>query len=185
MLDRRRTFYPPAATALGVELKRMVVVRTRTLDDELWACDQALRCSGVAAVWGALEKLNQRWFRRLQLAAEAGGGIGHLLRPARVLGCSSWSYAQLLIEPRPLKPEAHLQSEAQGKEAASRMRSTGGGRRWRVEVARCQGLARSVAVEVQLDDLTGAIRETVHETHSVPLATQLAHSTPHRRSAGA
>ena len=174
VLDRRRTFYPPAAAALGLELKRVLVVRTRTVDDELWACDQALRCSGVAAVWGALNKLNQRWFRRLQLAAEAGGGIGHLLRPAQVLGRSSWSYAQLLVQPR----------VAGSPRTGSQMRSTGGGRQWRIEVTRCQGLARSQAVEVELDDL-GILRETIHETHALPLASQLAHSATHRRSAGA
>jgi protein ImuA len=168
VLDRRRTFYPPAAAALGLELKRVIVVRTRTVDDELWAFDQALRCSGVAAVWGAMDKLNRRWFRRLQLAAEAGGGIGHLLRPARVLGRSSWSYAQLLVEPRP----------------GPKTKTTGGGRRWRIEITRCQGLARSRAVEVELDDL-GTLRETIHETHAMPVASELAHSTNCRRSAGA
>lgn len=179
VLDRRRSFYPPAAAALGVELKRIIVVRASSLDDELWACDQALRCSGVGAVWGAVDKLNLRWFRRLQLAAESGRGIGHLLRPARVRGWPSWSYAQLLVEPRPARnaPPAGCGSAGGG--------SLGYARRWRVELTRCHGLGRGGAVELELDDLTGAIRETIHETRCVPLASQLAHPTPHRRSARA
>ena len=114
VLDRRRNFYPPAAAALGVELEQVMVVRAGSPDDELWAFDQALRCPGVAAVWGAIDKLPSRWFRRLQLAAENGGGVGHVLRPARVRGWPSWSYAQLLVEPL---PSAAAQSA--------------GGRRWR------------------------------------------------------
>jgi hypothetical protein len=174
VLDRRRSFYPPAAAALGVELQRVMVVRAGSSDDELWALDQALRCPGVAAVWGVIDQLPPRWFRRLQLAAETGGGIGHLLRPARVRGWPSWSYAQLLVQPLPTP------AEATPPEVTLRC-----GRRWRVELTRCHGLARGRAMEVELDELTGAIREAVHETRPMHLASQLACPAPPRRSARA
>lgn len=169
VLDRAQSFYPPAAAALGLDLRRVVVVRARTRDDELWSFDQALRCPGVAAVWGALDQVNQHWFRRLQLAAESGGVNGYLIRPARTRGWPTWAYAQLLVEPRPLV----------GGQASATLR------RWRVEVMRCHGSAGGGAVELELDDLTGTLRESIHETRAVPLASQLAHSTAHRRSAGA
>ena len=35
-----------------------------------------LRCGGVAAVWASLESVDDRTFRRLQLAAEEGGALG-------------------------------------------------------------------------------------------------------------
>jgi hypothetical protein len=173
VLDRRRSFYPPAAVALGVPLEQVLVVRADRMEDELWACDQALRCTGVAAVWGAFDQLHSRWFRRLQLAAESGGGIGHLLRPARARGWPSWSYAQFLVQSLPAREDQTM------GEPAPR------GRRWRVELTRCHGLARGGAVEVELDDVTGVIRETVHETRPVYRVSPLAHPTPRRRSARA
>jgi protein ImuA len=178
VLDRRRSFYPPAAAALGVKLEQVLVVRADSREDELWACDQALRCTGVAAVWGAIDRLQQRWFRRLQLAAESGGGVGHLLRPARVRSWPSWSYAQFLVESLPSRSERTTGERIPVEPAQA-------GRQWRVELARCQGLARGGAMEVELDDVTGVIRETVHETRPVHLVAQLAHPTPRRRSARA
>ena len=44
-------------------------------------------------------KLDGRTFRRLQLAAEQGGGLGLLIRPATVRGEPSWADVRLLIEP--------------------------------------------------------------------------------------
>src|SRR5690349_1944987 len=49
VIDRSRTFYPPAAAAWGVDLERLIVVHPRTARDELWAAVQALRSSVVAA----------------------------------------------------------------------------------------------------------------------------------------
>ena len=86
VMDRRGEFYPPAAAALGVNLDNMIVIRAANKKDELWALDQALRCVGVAAVWAPVERIDWRTFRRLQLAAETGGGLGLLLRSTRVRG---------------------------------------------------------------------------------------------------
>ena len=102
VMDRKHWFYPPAAAALGVDLKNLILVRTTKEQDEMWALDQALRCPGVAAVWAPLdEKLDPRNFRRLQLAAESGTSIGLLLRPAKVRGQPSWSDLQISVTPRP------------------------------------------------------------------------------------
>ena len=80
--DRSRRFYPPAAAALGVPVDRLFLLRAGTEEDELWAIGQCLRCPGVGATVASLGRLTQLQARRLQLAAEEGGGIGVLLRPA-------------------------------------------------------------------------------------------------------
>jgi hypothetical protein len=48
----------------------------------LWASDRALRCARIGAVVLDGTGLSRTALRRLQLAAEAGGAIGIVLRPA-------------------------------------------------------------------------------------------------------
>lgn len=81
-LDSAADFYPPAAALLGVPLERLLVVRPRNSRDALWVCEQALRCRAVATVLAPLADLPAQASRRLQLAAELGGGLGLLLRSA-------------------------------------------------------------------------------------------------------
>ena len=50
--------------------------------DNDWAMDQALRSPAAAAVLAWTGRLDDRTFRRWQLAAEQGGCLGLLLRPA-------------------------------------------------------------------------------------------------------
>jgi hypothetical protein len=131
VLDHAREFYPPAAAALGLRLESLVVVQAARPADNLWALDQALRCTGVAAVVAWPEKIDARTFRRLQLAAEEGGSLGLLLRPARVRDEPSWADVRLLVEPQP------------GKAA--------GERRLRIEILRCRA-APGGCVEVAIDN---------------------------------
>jgi hypothetical protein len=100
VMDRWRRFYPPAAAGLGIDLETTILLRPQNAKDELWALDQVLRCGGVAAVWAPLENVDDHAFRRLQLAAEAGGVLGLLVRPANLRGKPSWSDVQLWIEPK-------------------------------------------------------------------------------------
>jgi cell division inhibitor SulA len=124
VLDEARRFYPPAAAACGIDLRRLIVVHPRHARDALWAWDQALRCPAVKAVWGWLETINDRWFRRFQLAAERSGCLGLLLRPGTSRGKPSWSELQLAIS-------------ARGMSCAEIVEA----RRMRVEVVRCRGAA--------------------------------------------
>ncbi len=179
VMDRQHAFYPVAAAGMGIDLQRLIVVLTRNQKDELWAIDQALRCSGVAAVWAPLEQLHWRSFRRLQLAAESGEAIGLLIRPAKVRGQPSWSHLRLLVEPQP-----------QGITSTP----TGTTRRVRVELLRgrsSSGLsavgsgqsakaATGMAVELEIE-MAG---EAHHETHTMSRVSQLARSKARRRSAG-
>ena len=169
VFDRHREFYPPAAHLLGIDLAGVLLVRAHSAADELWAMVQAMRCRGVAAVWGQIDSLSERAMRRLQLAAETGGTLGLLVRSARARGRSMWSDVQFGVEPR----------------------SATGGWRLRVSVLRCRGAAAGSAVEVEIDEATGAIhqadQETAihHDTHPLYPAARLAHSVPVRRAARA
>ena len=79
-IDTAGDFYPPGAAQLGVPLERLVIVRPGSRMDALWACEQALRCTAVAAVITCLPRaLETQISRRLQLAAEAGRNVGLLV----------------------------------------------------------------------------------------------------------
>jgi hypothetical protein len=75
--------YAPALAQQGIELERLLVVRPASATEALWAAEQTLS-SGVCAIvllW--LKGTDDRWLRRLKLAAEAGGALGVLFRPER------------------------------------------------------------------------------------------------------
>lgn len=97
VIDGPGEFYPPAAAGLGIPLERLVLVRPRHERDALWAWEQALRSGAVAIVLGWLDALNDRAFRKLQLAAETGGSLAFLLRPARPRDEPSWAEARFLV----------------------------------------------------------------------------------------
>jgi protein ImuA len=79
--DPHRTLYPPALVRAGVTLERLMILRPRSPQEELWAVAEAMRCAGVAATVAHVGKLTPVQARRLQLAAEQGGGVGVLVRP--------------------------------------------------------------------------------------------------------
>jgi protein ImuA len=172
VLDREHEFYPPAAAAWGLALDQLAIVRAENEADELWAADLALRSRAVGAVWFRRDRLRSADFRRLQLAAEEGGAVGLLLRPAGVRGQPTWAEVQLWVQPIPPSP---LVGEGWGG---------GGGRRLRIEVTRCRG-GIGKAVEVELDDVDGSTME-VGQRETLPLSAfrQLADSAADGRSAG-
>jgi hypothetical protein len=197
IVDRRRWFYPPAAAAWGLDPQRLILVWPSSLREELWAVDQSLRCTAVAAVWARPERLEERWFRRWQLAAEEAGTLGLLLRAARVRKEPSWADVQLLVA-----PVAGLSEPGSSKRQRPRFGEPGYGQRgrvgdptyddedlWRlrIEVTRCRGAAAGGAVELEVDGTRGEVREVPprEKTLFVPLATSLAHPAVGHREARA
>ncbi|MDB5302411.1 MAG: hypothetical protein JWO87_4074 [Phycisphaerales bacterium] len=79
--DLDRQFYPPGAATMGLPLERLVILRPANEREQLWAATECLRSAGVAACVVAQSRLTFVQARRLQLAAERGGGVGLLLRP--------------------------------------------------------------------------------------------------------
>lgn len=73
--------YAPALAAQGVNLARLMLVRPRTLEERLWACEQALEGCGAVAIW--LDRVPDRALRRLQHMAERNGTVALMFRPAR------------------------------------------------------------------------------------------------------
>jgi protein ImuA len=124
VVDRRRTFYPLAAVACGLDLSRLLLVRPQHNRDETWAIDQALRSGGASAVLAWPEKLDDHLFRRLQLAAEAGDTLGLFLRPGRAMAEPSWAEVRWLVEPLPSMPSRD--GVAPRRVKLSLLRSSGG-----------------------------------------------------------
>jgi protein ImuA len=104
-IDTQHDLYPPALISLGVPLGRLIVVRTACTADALWVCEQTLRCRAVAAVVLPLRSADTRATRRLQLAAEAGGGLG-LLLCRETGGGTTFAASRLRFEPLSGVPDA-------------------------------------------------------------------------------
>jgi len=98
--------YAPALAQQGIELGRLLVVRPSSATEALWAAEQALSSGVCAAVLLWLKGTDNRWLRRLKLAAEAGGALGVLFRPGRHRFESSPASLRLLMTQG--EPEAHL-----------------------------------------------------------------------------
>jgi len=177
VVDRRRTFYPPAAIGWGFDLASLLILQPADDGAELWAIDQSLRCPGVGAVYAPCGTLDVRDFRRLQLAAEAGGTLGILLRPDRLRGQPTWADVQWRIAPCRERPpwrsagRVHERSEMhQGRGSGFRVQSSGeAGHSWRlrVELTRCRGAPAGETVDLEFDETTGLWQAASdhHATH--------------------
>jgi hypothetical protein len=149
VIDRERTFYPPAAAAWGINLARLIIVRPRTARDALWAAVQSLRSPAVAATWTTADRLDPREFRRLQLAAREGHTLGLVVRPACVRGQLSWADVQIAVDGMP--------SNLDGTPRAS-----GDGRATRgvnIYITRLRGGRPGGQVTLEIDDSTPIVRE--------------------------
>jgi protein ImuA len=142
IMDRARQFYPPSLAAWGIDLENLLVLRPRTESEELWALEQVLRSPSVGAVWAPLARIDVREFRRLQLAAESGGTVGLLIRPADVRGEPSWAEVQFLVRPR----------------------ASPAGWRLHVEMTRSRGGTSGRSVELEINYQTG-MAQPVIESH--------------------
>jgi hypothetical protein len=92
VIDQAKSFYPPAAAALGIALERMIVLHPSNQADAMWCLDQALRSPATAAVIAWQDNISDTNARRLQLAAEQGNSLGFLLRDSRRMKSqATWS----------------------------------------------------------------------------------------------
>jgi protein ImuA len=148
VIDSRRELYPPALVRFGIPLEQFLVVYAVGPADHFWALDQALRCRGVAAVLAWPEQLDGRTFRRLQLAAEEGGGLGLFVRSTRVRNDPSWAETRFLVEPLPF------------------VAAGPGLRHVRISLLRCRGGSGGQSIDVEIND-------DGYQTHPLPLAARL------------
>ena len=140
--------WPPGLAAWGLTPDRLVLLRAESWRDALWAMEEALRCpavGGTLLVPGQGENFEQRApldltaTRRLQLAAEAGGGLGLLLRADT--------------------PEAVTQTAAHSRWRVSPAEGPGGEDEphWRLELLRARGGRPREAVRVAWHSTSGRL----------------------------
>jgi len=91
--------YAPALAQRQLPLERMLVIRAPGTQEAQWAAEQALRCPAIGAVLGWCAHILDRSVRRLQLAAEAGGSLGILHRPAQAASTPSPAALRLRLRP--------------------------------------------------------------------------------------
>src|SRR5262249_50178678 len=142
-------------------------------------------------VLGWLQELQDGTARGMQLAAEAGGGVGFLLRPVACRPEPSWAETRLLVgcvagpegsgsqqsavAVRSLLPLPTATADySRGRQRTLQIR------RFRVEVLHCRGGVSGTALELEWNDETGDLQKS-----DVHLASRLAHSTSASRAAGA
>jgi len=151
IIDRRKRLYPPALSAWGIDLNRVVMIHPKSEKDELWALEQSLRCPAVSAVLASPQKLDSYTYRRLQLAAETSQGLGLFVRSAELLHLPSWAELRWLV--------------------AARSVDSGWG--LHVQLLRCRGYLGEGSIDVVIDEQTGEI----DAADSSGPSAELAHST--------
>src|SRR3984957_6899553 len=100
--------YAPALAQQEIELERFLVVQPASATEALWAAEQALASGVCAAVFLWLKGTDDRWLRRLKLAAEEGGALGVLFRPERHRFESSPAVLRLLLSQGEREPHLSL-----------------------------------------------------------------------------
>ena len=150
--------HAPGLGGLGLDPGRVILVRAGRPADRLWAMEEGLRAPALAGVLSELPELGLTDGRRLQLAAEAGGTLGLVLRrgggrrgtagerPSAAL--SRWRVAAA-----PTPPDATAAPAWPGGGPARLV----GPPRWRIELTRCRG-GRPGGWLVEWDDATDRFR---------------------------
>ena len=138
--------YAPALASHGVRLERLLLVETRTAEDNLWACEQALSASSSGAVLLWQDHVHERALRRLQLAAESASTTLFLFRSARVAPAS------------PAALRLHV-SRAEGRTVVRILKRRGG------------GLPAPIVLDLHGISMRRARPARVHDTREPLLAT--------------
>jgi hypothetical protein len=138
IVDEEQAFHPAFLAALGIDLEQVLMIRPGS-KDLWWALEQSLRCRGVAVTVGWLGRAPNRILRRLQLAAETGGGLGVFFRPEVVRAEPAWCQARLLVRAMPSPADSAA-------------------RRARIEVLYVKGGQGDGMVEVDFHEETGDVR---------------------------
>jgi protein ImuA len=155
--DPHCELFLPALLAAGIDLKHLILLRCLDRSDELSALAECLQNRGVSATIATLSKLSLVEARRLQLAAERGGGIGIFLRPYSAAINSHYAAATRWL----VQPQA-------GDDKTQR---------WSVELLHGHGGRIGQIVLLEADRDTRALRT------SKPMADRQALSAPARASA--
>ena len=177
VVDPQRSIYPPALLCHGLDLQQVIFVHPETPDDLLWAIDQSLRTSAVAAVIAECHCVDDRAARRLQLAAESGSSLAVLIRGLAARRSPTWAEVQWVVRsaPTPFTPP-HLSSAAPAASRAARVEPTtavdsppfpsplgrrnhlSNRRRLYVQLARVRGGQAGTLLRIDINTATGAMQ---------------------------
>ncbi|MFO1019846.1 MAG: hypothetical protein U0903_04010 [Planctomycetales bacterium] len=138
LIDGQGEISPLACAGWGVDLNRLLLIQPASHQETWWAVEQCLRSKAIQAVWGQLQDVPERVFRRWLLAAEAGGGVGIFLRPERVRRTPTWSHIRWAVH---LVPGAGI-----------------AGHRLEIELLACRHGTSGQRVLVDLDHATSSVR---------------------------
>ena len=94
--------FVPGLAAQGLDAARLLALQGPTLASDaaarVWACEQALRCAGVAAVLAWLPQVRPEQLRRLQMAAQNFQQQLFVMRPLAAQHEASPAALRLLLE---------------------------------------------------------------------------------------
>jgi protein ImuA len=120
--------YGPGLARFGLATERLLLARTRTPVETLWAMEEGLRSGRFAAVLGeAAPDLTAT--RRLQIAAEAGGSLALLLIPP----------AREKSAGKPAKRSSRLSAATTRWRVAAHPAAQPKAPRWTLILERCRG----------------------------------------------
>ena len=99
-VGNKRTVFPPALKAFGINPEQIIFVDLARQKDVLWTIEEALKCKALSAVVGELSELSFTESRRLQLAVEQSHVTGFIHRynpkTENVVACvSRWKIRSL------------------------------------------------------------------------------------------
>lgn len=130
-VSRSGDLYGAGLATFGLDPAHLLQVRAACDQEVLWALEEALRCSSLAAVVGEVTCLDRTAGRRLQLAAEASGVTAFLLRrcktPPRRTAPPSAALTRWRVAPAPSGPAV--------------LPRLPGRPRWQLDLQRCRGAA--------------------------------------------
>lgn len=89
--------FGPGLAAHGLAPERLLWVSASPPAARMWACEQALRCTDVAAVLAWLPQARAEQLRRLQMAASEYAKLLFVMRPAQVQTESSPAVLRVLV----------------------------------------------------------------------------------------
>jgi protein ImuA len=89
--------FGPGLSAQGLATERLLWVTVAQPAPRMWACEQALRCTDVAAVLAWLPQARADQLRRLQMAASEHAKLLFVMRPAQAQAESSPAVLRVLV----------------------------------------------------------------------------------------
>jgi protein ImuA len=102
------TLFPPALKSFGINPGQVIFIDLKKEKDQLWAMEEALKCSALSAVIGEIPELSFTHSRRFQLAVEQSKTTGFILRNNPKTQSPNACVARWKIKPLPSISEEGL-----------------------------------------------------------------------------